>query len=414
MQDEAQPGHKKGHRTRRMNEQRWLIDNVIQANGIDWDQPRSFYLAAPCGPEANADFAAIRMQVKKLADAAPAFEVAARRREARAQAAEADGALVTARDNYFIAAIHWGAAQWPIDEVNDQQRFYDLRKRECFAAYARLADHHVEAVSVPLGDKALPGWFHLPPGYDGGPLPAVVSIPGMDSFKEMSVGLNGDAWLGRGFAVLAIDGPGQYEAPLLDIPVTMEGWAETGRAAMDWLVARPEVDADKIGITGVSFGSFFATIAASREPRFKACAVAAVCHEPGFHTIFEEASPTFKERFMYMSAIDDEDEFDRFRQSLTWEGYAGDITMPYLCVAGEFDELSPLEHSENLLAALKGPRRFVVYQGLRHALGGPSANTGPFPWTMIADWMADRIAGKPFETERWYVETTGRVVKSAL
>ena len=46
--------------TRRWTEQRWLIDNVIRSVGIDWDQPRSINYNAPCGPEANADFAAIR------------------------------------------------------------------------------------------------------------------------------------------------------------------------------------------------------------------------------------------------------------------------------------------------------------------------------------------------------------------
>jgi len=46
--------------TKRFSEQNWTIDNIIRANGIDWDQPRSIYLSAPCGVEANADFAAIR------------------------------------------------------------------------------------------------------------------------------------------------------------------------------------------------------------------------------------------------------------------------------------------------------------------------------------------------------------------
>src|SRR5580693_1326796 len=40
---------------RRFDEQRWLIDNIIRANGIDWDQPRSLYIHLPCGIEANAD-----------------------------------------------------------------------------------------------------------------------------------------------------------------------------------------------------------------------------------------------------------------------------------------------------------------------------------------------------------------------
>ena len=64
---------------RRFEAQRWLLDNIIRANGIDWDQPRSLYLSGPCGNEANADFAGIRERVKKMADIGPAFEAGSTR-----------------------------------------------------------------------------------------------------------------------------------------------------------------------------------------------------------------------------------------------------------------------------------------------------------------------------------------------
>ena len=107
---------------RRWTEQRWLVDNIIRANGIDWDQPRSLYLAAPCGGEANADFAAIRARVQKMADIGPAFEQTAKRREAKARAAEIEGNTVTARDNWFMAAIHYGAAEWQIGRASCRER----------------------------------------------------------------------------------------------------------------------------------------------------------------------------------------------------------------------------------------------------------------------------------------------------
>src|ERR1700730_1393793 len=140
-------------RPRRWIEQRWLVDNIIRANGIDWDQPRSVYLSAPCGVEANADFAAIRRRVQKLADASPAFEAAAPRREAKARAAEAAGGLVACRENFFVAAGHWAAAQWPINENNAQNLAYNERKRSCYASYAGLADHRVEAAWIPFRGK---------------------------------------------------------------------------------------------------------------------------------------------------------------------------------------------------------------------------------------------------------------------
>jgi len=401
--------------SRRWIEQRWLIDNIIQANGIDWDQPRSLYLSAPMGPEAAADFTAIRLRVKKFADCSPAFEWAARRREARAETAERGGEAVTARDNYFMAAIHWGAAQWPIDRNDERNLWLNARKRECYAAYARLADRRVEAAWIPLGDRKLPAWLHLPSGYTGGRLPAVISIPGMDSFKEGAVALYGDTFLNRGFAVLSLDGPGQYESPVLGIPFTMAGWEQTGSAAYDWLAQRPEIDPDRICISGRSFGSFFATIAAAGEPRLRACAVSQVCHEPGFQTIFQEASPTFKQRFMYMADIRDEDAFDRFRQTMTWEGHADKIAMPYLCLAGEADELSPLVHTERLFRALGGPKRLVVYQDARHGIGGvPSAALGPAVAVLMADWLAARCRDEPCDSGRWDVDATGRIQESAL
>ena len=109
---------------------------------------------------------------------------------------------------------------------------------------------------IPFDGKALPAWFHLPPGYSGGRIPVVVFVPGMDSFKEASVWLYGDPNLNRGFAVLAMEGPGQYECPTLGIYMTMEGWEATGKACMDWLLQRPEVDPERIALSGRSFGSF--------------------------------------------------------------------------------------------------------------------------------------------------------------
>jgi dienelactone hydrolase len=401
--------------TRRFAEQRWALDNIIRANGIDWDQPRSLYLSAPCGVEAGADFAAIRARVQKMADIGPAFEATAKRREAKAKAAEADGNKVTARDNWFMAAIHYGAAEWPYDDSGEKHIELHQKKRACYGNYAALADHHVEAVSIPFKGKAIPGWFHLPPVRAGGRLPVVISIPGMDSFKETGVALANDRWLSRGAAVLAIDGPGQYESPLNGVYVSMQNWIDAGPALVNWLETRDEVDAKRIGVTGTSFGSFFGTIVAAHEPRIAATAVASTCLEPGCRTIFEEASPTFKKRFMWMSNFTDEAKFDEFVKTLTWEGHVENIKSPYLVVAGEADELSPLEHTERMIRTMTGPRQLVVYADSRHSVGNvPAANLGPFPPGLVADWLIARLDRKPFASERWFVQATGQVVKTPV
>jgi dipeptidyl aminopeptidase/acylaminoacyl peptidase len=268
---------------------------------------------------------------------------------------------------------------------------------------------------IPFKGKALPGWFHLPPQYKGGRIPVVISFPGMDTYKEVFVALKGDRWLDRGIAVLALDGPGQAECRVLGLTVSMENWTAVGKAAVDWLVARPEIDPDKIGAFGNSFGSFFVTIVAANEPRICACVANSNNLEPGFHAIFEEASPTYKKRFMYMAGFTDEAKFDSFRKTLTWAGHAEKIRVPYLCTTGEWDELSPMEHTMRMLSSMSNPRRLVVYQEARHALGAcPSVNLGPHPPTLVADWMAARFAGKPMPSERWYVDNSGTVTKTSL
>lgn len=402
-------------RVRRFDQQRWILDNLIRANSIDWDQPRSVYLNAPCGMEAAADFAAIRARVQKMADIGPAFEATALRREAKAKTAEAEDDKVAARDNFFMAAIHWSAAQWPYDEDSEANLALNGKKRAAYAKYAALADHPVEAVAIPFAAKTIPGWLHLPYGYTSGRVPAVMSMPGMDGCKEGSVALYGDRFLARGIAVLAVDAPGEYEAIMRGLHVSMENWAMTGKVLYEFLARRPEIDGERIGIVGTSMGSFISTIAAAGEPRLKAVAVSGTCLEPGMHTIFEEASPTFKRRFMYMSGYTDEDEFDKFAKTLSWEGHAEKITAPYLCIAGEADELCPLPNTERMMKALGGPKQLVVYQDSRHSVGGvPAANLGPFPPSLQASWMAARLAGKPFASERWLVTANGQIIKTPL
>src|SRR4051794_12766695 len=173
MAEAVHDGPQSEPKVQRWTEQRWALDNVLRSVGIDWDQPRSFYLNAACGMEASADFAAIRERVKKYADIEPAFANTARRREGKAKVAEAEGSPVTARDNYFMAAIHWGSAQWSRYENDETNLAFNKSKRDAYMNYVRLADHKIEPVFIPLNGGQMPGWFHLPPNYKGGRIPVV-------------------------------------------------------------------------------------------------------------------------------------------------------------------------------------------------------------------------------------------------
>jgi dienelactone hydrolase len=401
---------------KRFDEQRWVLDNVILANGIDWDQSHTAVAIRAGGPGAVPDMDELRKRVKRLVDIAPAFETLAKKREAMAKDSEQTGNKTVARDNYFLAANYWASAMWTIDEVNQKLMTLNDKKRENFDKYMALADHHIEWVELPYRGKSLPAIFHLPANYQSGAkVPAIVVVSGMDGFKERSVALYKDAWMERGYAVLAFEGPGYWEPPLRGIYVDVPGWTEAAKTVADWLGRRPEVDAGKIGMTGVSYGSFFTAIMMAADSRYKACAVLGTCYEPGGETIFNRASPTFKKRFMFMSGITDERDFDEFRKTIDWSGYAQKVKGAYMVACGEYDQLCPLEHTEAFMKALGGPKQLLVYEGGNHSIALTAATqNGPEPRTNQGEWMAARLEGAPLRNERWFIETRGNIIKEAM
>jgi pimeloyl-ACP methyl ester carboxylesterase len=290
------------------------------------------------------------------------------------------------------------------------RRIYD-RMNANYAGWMKYAPHRVERVEIPFGGGRFPAYFHLPRGYQGGRLPTVLHIGGMDTRKEVVVAQYGERLLERGFALLVVDGPGRGESPLLGAYVTQDNWIETGDILVRYLLGRPEVDPERIVGCGQSFGSYWMTQVAATQPRLKGCAVVLCCHEPGCFTIFEQACPSFKHRFMWMANLHDEAEFDRMAAKMDLRPLIGKLTMPWLNVIGEHDELSPIRNTFELAAKCGGPAPVVVYQGERHALSGSSTSTvlGPRYANLVADWLWDRVNGRPAEEYLEYVLTDGRV-----
>lgn len=396
-------------RTQRMDEQRWLLDNVIRVVGVDWDQARTRYTVLPAGLDAEPDFARVRERVRKFADIEREFASGAERRQRLALEAEAAGRYVEAREHAFVAALLWGNAQWPLFGNSARNLELERSKGRCYDLYIKYAAHPVSRVEIPFRDATLPGYLHLPRGASER-VPCVIQIGGMDSFKEHYVAMYGDKFLERGIARLAVEIPGQGEALARGLFVSEQSTPDAGQAIVAWMGTQAELDRQQIGLAGNSFGSFWATQIAAAVEGLVGCAVAGPIHEPGMHTIFETASPTFKARFMYMADQTDEAAFDEFARQLDLRKNASAVTCPYLVVAGEADELSPIQHTFDLVRRIAGPVEMVVYQGEKHSLGGGAASTlGPNRHHLVAQWFADRFEGRPASERLLYVDAAGRV-----
>ena len=390
---------------KRWREQRWLLDQVIQTRGLDWDQGRTGKILRNCGPGVEADMREINRRVQKFTDIPREFSRAAERREELAREAEKAGHEVEAREHYFVAATFYTNAMWAVYEDGNAKRIaWGERKRACYDKFIRFAGRPIERVELPFEGKTLSALLHLPLRMKAGEkVPCVLYIPGMDGVKEDNP-IYGDPFLERGIAVLSIDGPGQGETRAGGVKCTASNYADAGKLACDYLVKRPEIDANRLAIMGSSMGSYWGPRVAAAEPRFKACAVSGVCVEPGQYTIFNTASPTFKLNYMYMSGYDDEAAFDEFAKTLTLKGVASKISCPYLVVAGEDDELCPIEFVYQLMDEIRAAKVLVVYEGEKHSIRNPRART------LIVDWLTDRLAGKPLKAEKTYVEMSGKEV----
>ena len=397
-------------RMKRWGEQRWLLDTVIQTVGVEWDQPRIAYMSAPAAPYSIPEFRSTAARIKRVSDFAREFSAAAKRREAKALVFEKEERLIAARESYLTSALLWATARWPIFEKTETLEHLEKRMNHCYGKFAAYSSHPVEIVKIPFEGKELPAYLHLPhEPAPGETFPCVINIPGMDSSKENGVSMYGDPYLQRGFAVLSIDGPGQAESVTLGIFVTATNHMDAARTTYQWLADHPAIDTANIAIRGTSFGSFWGLQwAAALGDKVKGVAVTGVCHEPGCHTIFNMASPSFKLRYMFMSNYDDEESFNAFAQTIDARLIAPDIRCPVLIVAGEEDQLSPVEFSYELFDILKAPKEILVYEGSNHALSeGTSIAFGENPRTYGADWLADRIADKPAETMQSWISSVG-------
>ena len=397
-------------RVERFRDQRWLLDKIIEIAGPEFDQSRLQYYSAPMSPDYRGPVMGLKALIHRWEDMTREFARLARRYEVQARASLAAGHEVTAGDGFFSASVMYGAAQWPIFHTTKLNLVLEQKKTECYLEYARFADHTIEAVEIPYGDTTLAAYLHLPPGYKGGELPALVMVSGMDAFKETQINASADRFLRRGFACLMLDGPGQGTSLTHGIWYEPDRYGEVGKAAWEFMAARQEVDSKRIMVWGLSFGSFWATQMAAAEPRYSACAVMYTCFQPHNWPLYEMAAPSFKQRFMYMTGVEDEPSFKSVMDKMDVFQLSPKLTMPYFVMAGEDDSLSDIACTFEHLNRVPGSKTLVLFAGEEHGMGGSrSSQLGPPFFPMIADWLADRAKGLPPDSMYIVVDTLGQV-----
>jgi hypothetical protein len=150
-----------------------------------------------------------------------------------------------------------------------RQAASNVAQTEMFRHACELMDTPVESVEIPFEGSSLPGYFFRPAG-DSRPRATVLLTGGYDGTCEELYFFNGAAALARGCNVLAFDGPGQGAALLQRRLVMRPDWDRVITPVVDYLVARPDVDPDRIALIGLILGAHLAPRAAGGEHRLAA------------------------------------------------------------------------------------------------------------------------------------------------
>lgn len=268
----------------------------------------------------------------------------------------------------------------------------------------KLAGDKYRRIEVPYEGGTLAGWLRLADGPT--PQPAVLFYNGFDSIKEMHYLMMGEIAAKRGIAVLYVDQEGTGEAVRRQrLPKRAEAEISAG-AFIDALGALPEIDADRIGIIGLSMGGYCAPRAAAFEPRIKATVSFGAFSgiDAGWEAAIRGSSdgglsdglPETGIHAMHVTGTDTIDDALNVLKSRSLDGVLDKITCPLLVVHGENDRQVSLEHAHKTVAGAVNSRDaelriFTIEEGSCEHVGIDNMS---LQGEYVFDWIARRLGGR--------------------
>ncbi len=287
----------------------------------------------------------------------------------------------------------------------------DLDGKELTTAYRASVDAFRSALpDLPRPGRTIegdtPGYLFAPSG--SGPFPTILHIGGYDSTAEELYASVYPA-LDRGWAFVALDGPGQG-AVLYDRRVAQRpDWEHVMPGMFDLVAAQLEVDADRIVLVGRSFGGLLAPRGAAGTPRLAALVVDPGQYDmaPGVaarlgklwaHVDDPAAKPQFDAllqssvmrtllgpRMVTNGAADPQAYFQDMRR-YTNAGSASSITCPSFVTDNETDPVSTGQ-GQQLHDAMKCPKAFRRFTRAEGAEGHCEGMAPIVFWTAAFDWL---------------------------
>jgi hypothetical protein len=189
--------------------------------------------------------------------------------------AESRGHRVSALAYHRRAATYYATALYRFAGASDHSDERELglwrRQRDSWERIVDLQPVLGERVRIPYEGTTLPGFFFRAPDAEPGERrPLIVMNNGSDGATS-AMWLEGGAAAGeRGYHWMTFDGPGQ-QATLFEqgLPFRHD-WETVLTPVLDAMLARADVDPDRVAVIGISQGGYWVPRALAFEHRFAA------------------------------------------------------------------------------------------------------------------------------------------------
>jgi len=325
------------------------------------------------------DFQEVTAGLERWEDWCAGWSARAAEHEAMGRDALAAGLTTSAAEHLTRAAVLYHFGKFLFVDDLDQLRTARERAVACRTDALPHLDPPGERVEVPHDGAVLVGNLRRPRGVARPPV--VVMAMGLDSAKEESHDYE-QRFLARGLATFAFDGPGQGEAED-DLPLCPE-FERPVADVLDVLLAREDLDTERVGMWGVSMGGYFAARAAAFEQRISACVSLSGSYE---RSGWRDRPAINVAAFKYRSQTTSDEETDAFAARMDLSGVAERITCPLHVVGGTSDRITPPEHAQRLADEASGPTVLTMVEGGNHVVN----NLWYRYRDQTADWLAQQL-----------------------
>ncbi len=317
---------------------------------------------------------------------------------------ERRGRTLSASDKLQRAALYLLTAERMQGHGHPGRTGTYAKAQQSFHHAMELGGENCARIEIPYRDSVIPALFTRAPSCEDSskPGPCVLFVNGLDSCKELLYWSRlPHALARRGISTLCVDQPGTGEALRLKglhATYQAEQWATP---CYEWLAARAEIDAARVGMTGISLGGFFVPRAMAFEPRFASGAVWGANHnwaEVQHRRLQREGEnpvPHYWNHVMWVFGAKSMPAFLEKSAGMNLNGILDRIRVPFLVTHGEHDRQIPLAYAQQTFEQLTSSphRELKVFTSREGGVEHVGADNMSFGRNYIADWFAETLGG---------------------